>query len=67
MVFRNFLQKMSDIFELVLIRVVHCAPIVPVLVNEQPVINCEIMKEVPIRCVKKKDIHFDLLAALFLC
>ena len=43
MVFRNFLQKMSNEFELVLICVVQCTPVVPVLIHEQPVINCKIM------------------------
>ena len=42
-VFRNFLQKMSDIFKLVLIRVAYCTPVVPILIHEQSFINCKIM------------------------
>ena len=65
MVFWNFLQKMSNEFELVFIRVVQRTPVVPVLVLEQPVINCKVVKEFTIQGVKKKDIHFDLLVTWF--
>lgn len=65
MVFLNFLQKMSNEFELVLICVANCTPVVSILINEQPVINYKIIEELLIRCVKKKDVHLGLLATLF--
>lgn len=67
MIFCNFFQKMSVEFELVLIRVVHCTPIVTVLIDEQLIINRDIVEEVPILSMKNEDTHFDLLVTLFLC
>lgn len=70
-IFCNFFQKMSNEFEFVLIRVVHCTPVVPVLVDEQLIVNRDIVEEFPILCVKNEDTHFDLLVTLrnplFLC
>lgn len=56
---------MSHEFELVLIRVVDRTPIVPVLVNEQLVIDRKVTEEFLIHGVKKKDIHSGLLATRF--
>lgn len=58
---------MSNEFELVLIRVIHCTPIISILINEQLIINCDIIEEIPVLGMKNEHIHFDLLVTFLCC